>query len=256
RLHCVNTDDGRAAWARPVAGAATGEVLLTGPDLLVFDGFDRLTSMSLGEGGAGGAPGVRWAQAVRAPVGMPAQAYERVLVSGADGVTALRRSDGKVLWKAELPAAATTGPVITGSLSAVGTQAGLAVLVLADGHRLWSVGAEPVAGSLIRDDDYVAWSTASGRSCVYTWLGKPVMRVDGGTAGVAPMLLGGRALCVIGGNFECVDLAGFAEDREAATDRWYSASWLGRVTAGPVLADSHVYFGTARRGLVCVRPRN
>lgn len=31
------------------------------------------------------------------------------------------------------------------------------------------------------------------------------------------------------------------------------SNWLGRLTTAPVMADSRVYFGTDKKGLVCVK---
>jgi len=253
KLHCLSAATGKPVWAQPVADGAAGEVLLTEQTLLVLDGLDTVTCMMLDEGGQARK---KWAATVRGAVGVPAEGDGRVLVAGTEGLTALELSDGSRAWCAKLPAVAVTGPVVAGSLAAVGTGKGVTVVGLVDGAVLWSAGDEPVAGSLTRDGDRLGWSTASGRLWVYTWTGRRVARLDGGTAGVGPMLLGERALCVLEDNFVCVDLAKAGKDPKAACRKWYGAAWLGPVIAPPVLAESHVYFGTAARGLVCVRPRN
>ena len=249
RLHCLRTDTGQALWTRDVGDAAAGELLLTEQRLLVLDGPDTVRCLWLDKKGA---DAEAWTQTVRGATGTPAEADGCVLVSGAEDVVSLRLSDGAVQWRAKPPAAPVTGPVIAGSLAAVGTRQGVTVLGVTDGAVLWSAGQEAVAGRMTRDEDRLGWSTSSGRSWVYTWTGREVARIEGGTAGIAPMLLGEQALCVVDGDFACVDLA--AASGGAAPRKWYGAAWLGPVAAPPVLAESHLYFGTAQRGLVCVRP--
>jgi hypothetical protein len=33
-----------------------------------------------------------------------------------------------------------------------------------------------------------------------------------------------------------------------------ASAWLGKMTAAPILVDSHFYYGTDQKGLVCVKP--
>jgi len=251
KLHCIRAADGQGLWQRPVAPAAGGELLLDGERLYATIEADKLTCIELSSDPADAAYEVRWSQPVAAPVGAPAPGGKDVLVVSASSgsLVALNGDDGRQEWAAALPAKPTTGCIRVEDLVAVGTEAGAFVLSDANGAALWSAPVGPVAGTLTGDEDHLAFATAGGVAYVFTWTGRQVLRVEKAAAGIAPMLVGDQAVCLVEGNFDRFDLDS-GERR-----RWYSAAWLGEITTAPVLADSHLYFGTAEKGLVCAQPR-
>ena len=127
------------------------------------------------------------------------------------------------------------------------------MLSVVDGSRLWSVDCGRVRGVLACDDRHVACSTDGGLH-VFTWARKQVARREDALAGIPPVLIGDTALYCAAESLEYVRLTAGAA---AAPKRLLRAekSFYGDITAPPILADSQVFLGTSRRGLVCVRGR-
>jgi len=289
-LHCIDIKTGKDVWKRPIPDGASGQMLLTAKGLLICDGPGRVSCVRVGQESS---DTVTWSQAVETPVGTPTLVGIRVLVASAGGsVTALDLADGQVVWTAAVGAKCTTGPVGNADMFAVGTDRGLAVHSMVDGSALWSADVGAVSGALVADVDYVACiriapqaedadaAKAAGQMFVFEWLGRggweavkdnweiakhvrdveycfrgqasatgKVLRLDATAAGIEPMLCGGRMLYCTNDYFEQVEF------HSGRVRRWLRSGWLGRVAAGPILADSRAYFATDAKGLICAGAR-
>ena len=122
-----------------------------------------------------------------------------------------------------------------------------------------------MAGPPVRTDLYVACPTESGL-CVFDWAGRRKLLLTDAIAGLAPLLVGETAVYAAAG---VVDDAGeqvakqyikhvkIPDGAEAERRHWMAVDPTihGDITTTPVLAESKLYFGTAKRGLICGEPR-
>jgi len=201
-----------------------------------------------------------WRAALHAePVTGPVRAQALVAVGTARGLTVLSPADGRSLWTA--PCGRVTAPPVCDDerLACVSVKDGQAKLCVFEwtGRCIFDSSAPPGAGG--------AASAPAAPD-----VPKPV-------PGLSPMLVGETVLYGAPGSLEGLDMsferkskaktegadAAEGEDDEAERKRRMKVSrWLrvdpafyGEITTGCVLAQSQIFFGTARRGLVCATPR-
>ncbi|KKL62502.1 hypothetical protein LCGC14_2184550, partial [marine sediment metagenome] len=250
KLHCLNAESGQPLWTRPVAVDAPGHLTATPSAVMVLDEANRLTCISAASAAEAG-PTVTWQATVSSPVGMPAIAGDLVLLAqrSPSGVVALDIVAGRKLWWGPLDAPVTTGVISREDLAVVGTDRGLAAIGLWDGRARWAVPAKGIAGVLVGDRRHLALTTAAGEVLIFDWSGQKVAQATGAVGGLPPLLIGDRALLCQAEALALMDLG------NGRTKLWLKTGWLGDVTASPILADSHLYFGTNEKGLVCVRAR-
>ena len=252
-LHCLDAASGRVVWKRPVADDAPAALAVGADRLMVADAADGLSCLTFGGDEQSGIidEAESWRTTGLALVGRPALTKDLVLVATADppAAAALDVVEGGVLWRTKLPAGPTTGPIWRGELVAVGTAEGIAILGLWDGELRTFIRCGKVAGSLVADRRHVAATTVAGEAVICTWEGQQVASAKDVLPGLAPMLVRDRALLCRKRDLAVLRLPG------GQVKRWMRTSWLGGITAPPVLAGSHLYFGTGRKGLVCVRPK-
>jgi len=273
-----------------VADDAPGEILLCREYLLAFEASGALARIVV----AGEKAGQKlWTREVSGPVGSPAVVEDVILIAGRapPRLIALSPVAGEVLWESPLPRPPTAGPVgqevrfarpadapeadsssrpatVPGAragdafgsaegrefIVVVGTGDGLSARSLLDGSPIWSAPCGAVTGPIVCDANYLACTTAASEIVVLDWRGRQVVRVggpgeqDAPIPGMPPMLCGDRLLY-------CADKGLFrVELPSGERSRWRDTEWMGPITAPPILAESHVYFGTKGRGLVCVGP--
>ncbi len=266
QLHALNAKDAKVLWQRPVADTASGRMLLTTDRLYVCDQPGKLTCIELGDvKKAPHSRKVAWVAAVKDQVGPPAIMGKVLLVSDGRSVAALNPADGKEAWRADLKAAATTGPVTGHGLIAVGTSSGVSVLSPVGKRVLWTRLCGAVAGPLVRTDLYLACSTPKGLR-VFDWAGRRKLLLPDAIAGLAPLLVGETAVYAAAG---VVDDAGeqvptqyikhvnIPDGAKAERKNWMTVDPTihGAITTTPVLAELKLFFGTAKRGLICGEPR-
>jgi hypothetical protein len=166
-------------------------------------------------------------------------------------VQALRAADGSALWQGALKAAPTTGPVAMGRFVAVGTKAGVQVLAVGSGRTAWSGDCGEVAGRLAVDESALVAVTASRELVVHSWDGKERVRRRKDLAeGISPAQCGDCVLVFEGGNLASIDIPSGG----AFSVVLPAMAWLGRVRTPLVVLDSHLYFATEKKGLVCIKP--
>ena len=155
-----------------------------------------------------------------------------------------------------LAAAPTTGPIAYGVAPnltvVVGTDRGVLAVNAVTGAPLWSANVGAVTGPLTGDDNYLAAPGPDGLN-ILTWNGQLYTRLDKALPGIPPLLLSDAVVYATASGLSRMDYATGQSKTWCSRNDW--AESLGAVTAGPLLANSRLYFPTARKGLVCARSR-
>lgn len=245
QLHAVDIDKGTALWRLPVGAEASGVLLATAGEVLVQDHPGALSSIDL-------SGRCTWSQDVGRLEHLPAVRHAMLVAAVVEppGLVALDRPTGKLLWRVELEAAPTTGPVLEKDLVLVGTGDGLECRRLVDGqpHKDFPPYYGGVGSELVLAQRVIAWVSPTGQLVMVSRSDPTQSRtVPGALAGVAPLVARGRLLFAAREALMCFD----TQAEAAQPQPWVDISWLGRPTGPMVLAGSRVYLPMAGWGLVC-----
>ncbi|MEI6563017.1 MAG: PQQ-binding-like beta-propeller repeat protein [bacterium] len=247
-LRRVNRKTGTVSATWPVETGASGELLLGDKWLVIADRVEGITLLETEK-----ELKARWIASVKGLAGAPAEKCGIILAaSGTDkAVVALSIINGAVLWKRELEVAPVTGPIGMGEANvAVGTTKGVAMVGLIDGAEKWSSDCGSIAAPLVANAIRIVCVTESRAIVVLGVDGREQMRVEGATAGIAPVLTDDTMICILPESVQRVDLA------NGRTSTWLArTAWMGGATTPGVLWESHLYFGTANNGLVSLGPK-
>ncbi|MGA2064956.1 MAG: PQQ-binding-like beta-propeller repeat protein [Thermoguttaceae bacterium] len=240
QLRCVSPADGSERWKLPVAADAPGEFVLLEHGGLVADGPQQLSCFS--ENGE-----VAWRAECGAVCGVPA-ASEALLAVATDRPPALLVLDcpsGATLWRMPLEAAPTAPPLVRKNTVYLGTKSGVAAFRLADGGRIWEAKSGPPSTPLVLAKNRLAYVTAAGQLVVVGLEdGRVEKTLSGARAGIAPLASPGALVYAAKKGLMSYPSGG-GEPR-----LWMNTDWLGQLTAPPVMANSRVYFATAKKGLI------
>lgn len=291
-LRCVDAGDGSERFARPVEKDASGLVLLTGGGLLVVDKARGLSLMRTRSGSSpgrrprmGGRPGliaVRpagdeiWSCEPGRVLGLPLAVNDIVVVatSAPEALVALDVPTGRTLWRTPLDETPRTGPVWAGGRIWIGKSKGAAAYDIATGRpaerrvpvereyrpgepkEYDSLPVAPVdcgsaAVEIVCEEELLAVLTAANEIVLVDVADRPreLRRISGADAGMPPVLLGDALLYCDKKSIQIVDVA------LGTKKRWMRTSWMGKFAAPMIFADSHVYFVTDKRGLICAKPK-
>lgn len=243
KLHCLNAQDMQLLWSWDVDRDASGEFVLTGSSVMIYDKADKLTYLDYGD-----AVTSRWSVAVTASLGAPCESKGLVLASSTDGcVYALSLANGGIIWKTMLKAVPRTGPVTDGDVVAVGTAEGIAAVGIFDGGARWSVPCGAASTPLAVDGSRLGGVTEKGVFVSYTWGGEKGVTLAGVLPGFSPLFCGDGALCFMPDSIQMVDTT------TGKASVWLPRiGWLGQLSAPGVLSEGFLYFGSSSKGLVCV----
>ncbi|MBN2582023.1 MAG: PQQ-binding-like beta-propeller repeat protein, partial [Planctomycetes bacterium] len=250
-LRCVDPAGGNVLWQHPVASDAGGQIVLGGDNLLVADTAEGLTCLDISSPAA---KTVRWQAKVGSCVGMalPIDGVVMTVVANPAQWIVLDGVDGSVLLRRPLPSAPTTGPVYASGRTWIGQGDGLIGCSLQAGEADVKVSCGSVAGSLATGGDRLACKTADRAIVVIdTTTGKEVVRIDDALGDLPPMLTDDALLYVAEGAIRYYDLK-LNEGSQWAIIR---SSFPGNLTSPMIMVDSHVFFATDKKGLVCMKPR-
>lgn len=245
-LNCLATGDGTSRWRLPVDANAPGDLVLLDDGGLIADGSERLTCFR-------GSGEVAWHAACGTVCGMPAwtDAHVVVAVDEPPALLTLDRATGQTLWHLPLDAAPAAGPVLRGNIIYLGSQAGVAAFRLADGERLWEArGGRPTTPLVLAKEQLAYISDAGELVVVRAEDGRIEKIVRGALPGVPPL--------APPESFVYADKNGLRHYPAGSDDArsWMRTDWLGRLTCPPVMANSRVYFGTDKKGLVCLKGKD
>jgi outer membrane protein assembly factor BamB len=247
KLHCLRARDLTPVWSWDVGSDATGEFVLTGSSVMIYDQANRLAFLD-----AGDAVTLRWSAAVASPRGAPCESKDLVFASSTrDGcVYAFSSANGGTLWKAALKSAPRTGPVTDGEVVAVGSEDGLFAAGIVDGREKWSAPCGAASTPLVMDGSRIGCVTEKGVFVTYDWAGKELGKIEGALPGITPLFCGDGALCFMSDAIQMVDATS-----GKATVWLPRTGWLGKLSAPGVLSEGFLYFGSESKGLVCVGPK-
>ncbi|MGA2255375.1 MAG: PQQ-binding-like beta-propeller repeat protein [Thermoguttaceae bacterium] len=245
QLRCVSPADGAERWKLPVAAEATGEFVLLDQGGLIADGPQQLTCFR--ENGE-----VAWRTDCGAICGVPAasDALLAVATQRPPGLLVLDRPSGATLWRVPLDSAPTAPPLVRKNTIYLGTKSGVTAFRLADGGRMWEAKSGPPSTPLVPAKNRLAYVAAAGELVVVGLEdGRVEKSLSGARAGIAPLASPGALLYATKKG-----LMSYATGGEPRL--WMSTDWLGELTAPPVMANSRVYFATAKKGLVCATAKD
>lgn len=277
-LHCLDSATGMLKWKHPVEQGAEGMLFITGDAIFAADRKGSVVCLDRKEEGK---PTERW----RADVGNCARApyvFGDIVVmatSSTPRLSALDFETGKILWRSDLPSAPQTDIVIarfeeeipkpvgkdedpkvlivTDDVILLGLSEGLMGYSLLDGKKVWSVPCGSVQHLLRATDRLAACVNASSELVMVDFTkGKEVRRIPDVVSDVAPMRAGDALLFYERPSpkkesIQRWDLSNIKKNPK----QWMKTSWLGAIKTHLVGTNSHMYFTTDKRGLVCARPR-
>jgi outer membrane protein assembly factor BamB len=246
-VSCLDKQTGELLWQAAVDSDASGRLTLLEDAVCVQDGDEQVTCRDLNGH-------LRWQRRIGRLVAMPAR-QGAVLVAARDtspSLIALDAGEGQALWAVDCDAAPTTGPAIVGKTVLVGTASGVEARSLLDGSLLWRNGTAGTVGltvsrstiaAITDTPELVVLSADSGRE-LYRSGDAP--RSAQPSLSTPPMIVGDNVLYATDTLLMRVSVDG--GQREPLMD----ISWLGRMTAPPVMVESRLYFATDRYGFVRV----
>ena len=246
-LTCISFEDGKTLWSKSVADGASGGMVVSLDEILIFAEAGKLSSLSHKDG----AP-ENWSVAIENAVGSPLLAGDLVLVasSSPSQVKALSGVGGVALWEADVDASIVSGPVAYANRVAVGTDKGVAILDILTGEPVANYECGKLSVPLVCNDLYLASVTDAGVLVVADWTGKEVYREEGVVVGISPLLRNNQLVFFTTDNVKLLNIS------TGESSLWVTKiGWLGECTAAAVMEKSHLYFGTSKKGIVCLKPR-
>lgn len=251
-LRCLDPKTGTELWQAPVAPGAGGEFVITGERLMVSDAENGLTCLDIRT------PRMKkelWRANVGACVGAPAFAGDNIVVVAVKTpakLVALDLDAGAILWSHPLSSTPTIGPVFAGGRVWIGQDKGIEGFSLVKSEPSVAIQSGRPAGVLVGEGARIVLvNDASELVLVDAVHGKEIVRIPDAVGTFPPVLAGDAVLFQGKGAIQRYDIA-------AGTSAYWTRitpSWPGAVTSPLIMVDSHVFFATDRRGLVCMKPR-
>ena len=211
-----------------------------------------------------GGPAALWQANVGQIVGQPAimENMVAVAVRAPGRLVMLDRLGGEQLLVVPLDSDPRTGPLSMGNQIWFGAAEGVCCYDLARGRMDETIDSGPVVTRLVGATDRLACVNEAGELVVITL--KPtedafdghrsletMHRTPGALTSVPPVLTDDAVLFGAEDSLRYYDL-GSQEDSLWTRIR---ASFPGQLTTPMIVADSHVFFATDKRGLVCMKPK-
>jgi len=253
-LRMIHADTGAVLGQRPVADNASGALLASAERLLVYDADARLSCypVTVGEDEiAVPAKEPAWQAEVKSPLNAPVLGHGIVFVAceAPAAIKALSLLGGQELWCAPLEDRPVTGVVLQGDRLAVGTERGVEVRSVLDGSMEWNRACGSVEGRVVADSMLLG-CTVTNAVVVFDRDGRKLMQANETAPGIPPMLCADKVVYLKPDGVEAYDLSTGETQRIGGR-----LAWLGPAATPAVMMKSQLFFGTEKRGLVCLRPR-
>ncbi|NIA20617.1 MAG: PQQ-binding-like beta-propeller repeat protein, partial [Anaerolineaceae bacterium] len=294
-LRRLDAETGRELWTRPVASAAGGELVITYDKLFIADTAAGLTCLDVAgpaaakelwraEVGPTVGPPVVTADmiivAVRSPAqlvmldratGVPLLAVplklvprtgpllmgNRVWFGTAGGVGCYDLSRSRMAEMIDTGAVATPLVATTDRLACVNEAGELVVITLEPMEEVFDSQKTPRGkiDALLAGYAAAGWpastETRDGKLVIVRPQWPTVQRVAGALTSLPPVLTDEAVLFAARGSLRYWDLESHKNSQWARI----RASFPGRLTSPMIVADSHVFFATDKKGLVCMKPK-
>lgn len=268
QLRCFDRQTGKHLLSLPVGEEATGELVIAADRLFISDLPSCLTCLDVSyilpfdprtfdrdKYNQFFKTLIKWTTIKVGPsVGPPALGDDLVAVAvkAPDQLVVMDRASGQILWTEKLPSRPLTGVVIAGDRVWVGTAEGLRGYSLVQGEAPQVVDCGPVTGRIIAEGERLVCVTASGELIVVdAEKGTIAARLSGVNTSVGPILAGDTLLYAAKDSLVRYDL----RTKQGTLWAKISATWPGTLVTPMIMVDSHVLFGTDKRGLVCYKPK-
>jgi hypothetical protein len=251
-----------------VAADASGEFMLarlllfeTGPDgrprsvpherLVIADSARGLTALDVS---VRAAKQELFQAAIGPCVGCPLASDDLILaaVSGPPSLVAVDAHTGAKLWEKPLSSVPRTGCVVAADRVWVGLAEGLRGEDVFDSRPAVSIACGPLACLPVVHGERIACVTKAGALLlVRPDDGQELGRIADAVGDYPPVLAESSLLYLSRDAIRRFDFTA------AKSELWVklAASWPGRMTSPMIQVDSHLLFGTAKRGLVCMKPK-
>jgi outer membrane protein assembly factor BamB len=245
-LVCLDADSGNLVWQHKIAPSATGEFTLSKEGILVADIENGISFLSSGRSITN-----EWSAIIGKTLGAPISIHKIVITAvQTNQLYALSLINGSELWRVSVDSSITTGPVVSGEHIAIGTESGISVHSLVNGSKLWSTNYEGTTIRLVCDDTHLVGVTKENAIFVFDWNGSLITKITDIKVGTLPMLCDDSVLYFSDTSITLVNLHTRVKKNIAG-----NLGWLGTITTPAIMAESHLYFGTANKGLICMRPK-
>ncbi|MCK5849338.1 MAG: PQQ-binding-like beta-propeller repeat protein [Kiritimatiellae bacterium] len=139
----------------------------------------------------------------------------------------------------------------THDLVLVGMDGGINAYDLITGKKVWSVSCGSSATELVVGDDFVTCINDQGELIVVDVAKGKIAHRIAEAAPCSPPLVSEDKIIYFGKllDIQILELS----KKPVKPRRWMKAKWMGQPTAPLAGADSHVFFATQKKGLICAR---
>ncbi|MEX0704278.1 MAG: PQQ-binding-like beta-propeller repeat protein [Planctomycetales bacterium] len=255
QLLCLDADSGAPRWQVELADDAPGQFTLADAGLLIADEYRSLSCIPFAE--SQGTPGKPLWKSVDTGHGYgPAVQHDQfIAASTGGGYRILDAPTGKLLRVAEVQGG------VRGTLLVTGEDATARIWLaqswwasdhrIHDGRSLAKVACGRRPSDFVLHDGTIACTNEAGE--IVLWdaeTAAEIARIPGARPQYPP-LFADDVLLFVDAKGESVQRHDL---RTGQTTRWMDTAWLGTITTPPILIDSHLYFATDQRGLVCAKP--
>ena len=240
-------------WNSDVESDAPGDFMIQGKALFVADKAGGVSRFEIGDSKGPVERKATWTSQTGPCVGTPSAAgdFVAVAVSSPPHLAVLDSVGGETLWQQPLTSAPRSGAVLLGERVWVALADGIHGFSLLKGNPL-QVQCDPRQGRLIWDGSEVACMTESGGVIVANAdTGKVLAKASDVNGSVPPILASDSLLYYSKDSLETLDV------RSGKSIPWAKVvpTWPGTIVTPMIMVDSHVFFGTDKRGLICYKPK-
>ena len=248
QIRCINAESGKEKWSFPIAADAYGNFILADNRLLVNNSAEGLVCLNPDSGA------LLWKAEIANCIGAPVfdSGFFVIAAKSPSRVLALDASTGITLWEKPLTSPPLTGVVVSGNRAWVGLSSGLAGYSLIQSEKDVRIDCEKISGTLASDESRVAAVTESGELIIVdSGSGAEITRIKG-VAGAFPPLLTDNS-CLFNSKAS-IKLYDFNSEK---TTQWtrLMPSWPGKMVTPMVMVESHIFFATDKKGLICMKPK-
>ncbi len=246
KLNIISPENGKPISSTDIDPEASGEFIHSGnlfinisPGKLAC--FDRIGQKEC------------WTAETGETLGAPSRENSLVAVTNTDSQIIVFDSDqGAEIYREKIQPEITTGPMLKNGRIWVGTDKGLKSVSLITGEEEFYIEAGPAVGRIIGDSTRVCCVTSKGELLIAdTATGKERKRLTD-AVGEFPPLLTTNALLYNAQN--AVNIYDFNTDTAGQWTR-LRASWPGLMATPMIMIESHVFFATDKKGLICMKPK-